>query len=283
MSSDIQKYLINLPHRKQRLYNSLTQLRKVELDNMITIVKGVSPEKARQQQFSRLTKRGYQNIQNPQSSILIPNYQALACSISHRNCWVHMVLNDIEEALIIEDDIEIVHPEFFRFEIEQMREVVSANSHKCIYIIFNGQYIRKREDYFFSEDYQEYSYQGSHEDLEHITNQYDNYQDIKYFPYIDYSVIGCHFYYVNLKMASFFLTKLKQIQYQIDIEISNLASVYSSHLFLNFKSSSIKQGHQFPSDIQFYLISKHEISRLLNLNLDLSDKIWGYLSPCFRR
>lgn len=276
MATSIPKYLINLPERTERLYNSIEQLRKVDLDDMITIVKAVTPEQAQQQQFHYLSKTGYQNIQNPKNSILIPNYQALACSISHRNCWKHMILHEIEEAFIIEDDIEISNSNFFRFELEQMMDVIEEHSHKAIYILFNGTYVENNNN---DSNYFSLSHTES---LHQTLIQYGGYTDIKYFPYIDYSVKGSHFYYLNLKMASFLLNKLRHIQYQLDIEISNLAKVYSCHLFLNIESSSIYQSEQFPSDIQFHLISRDDISKLFNFNLDLSENIWSYLPTCFR-
>lgn len=278
MNNQTHKYLINLPDRQERLFHSLEQLRKVDLDDMITIVKAVSPEEAQQQQFSFLTKQGYQNIKNPQSTLLIPNYKALGCNISHQKCWSHMVVNNIEEAFIMEDDILVTNPDFFRFELEQVREIIKNNSLKATFILFNGKYIKNN---YQNDNYSYYSQMGS---LGSSINPYDHhYSDIKYFPYINYSVIGCHFYYLNLKMATFLVKKLKHISYQIDIEISNLAKVYNDHIFLNVESSSIVQSSQFPSDIQFYSISKHEISYLFNLNIDISNQIWNYLLPCFRR
>lgn len=277
MNNQTHKYLINLPDRQERLFHSLEQLRKVDLDDMITIVKAVSPEEAQKQQFSFLTKQGYQNIKNPQSTLLIPNYKALGCSISHQKCWSHMVVNNIEEAFIMEDDILVTNPDFFRFELEQVREIIKDNSSKATFILFNGKYIKNNYNYEYDSYY---SQMGS---LGDCISPYDHYSDIKYFPYINYSVIGCHFYYLNLKMATFLVKKLKHISYQIDIEISNLAKVYNDHIFLNVESSSIIQSSQFPSDIQFYSISKHEISYLFNLNIDISNQIWNYLLPCFRR
>ena len=278
MNNQIHKYLINLPHRQERLFHCLEQLRKIDLDDMITIVKALSPEEAQKQQFIFLTKQGYQNIKNPQSTLFIPNYKSLACGISHQKCWSHMIVNNIEEAFIMEDDIQVTNPDFFRFEFEQAREIIRDNSPKGTYIIFNGKYI-KNNNYHNNK----YSYCSDLGSLGDCISPYDHYSDIKYFPYINYSVIGCHFYYLNLKMATFLLKKLKHISYQIDIEISNLAKVYNDHLFLNVESSSIVQSSQFPSDIQFYSISKHEISYIFNLHIDISNQIWSYLLPCFRR
>ena len=53
-------------------------------------------------------------------------------------------------------------------------------------------------------------------------------------------------------------------------------------MFLNVESSSITQSSKFASDIQFYQISKHEISNLFNLNIDISRHILDYL-PKFVR
>ena len=268
MNNQIHKYLINLPERQERLFHALEQLRKVYLDDMITIVKAVSPEEAHQQQFSFLTKQGYQNIKNPQNTILIPNYKALGCNISHQKCWSHMVVNDIDEAFIMEDDIQVTNPDFFQFELEQVREIIKDNSLKATFILFNGKYIKN--NYYHEYD----SYYSQTESLGSYINPYDHYSDIKYFPYFNYSVIGCHFYYLNLKMATFLLKKLKHISYQIDIEISDLAKVYNDHIFLNVESSSIIQSSQFHSDIQFYSISKHEISYLFNLNTPFRFSFW---------
>lgn len=279
IKNSIQKYIINLPSRPDRLHHSIKQLRKVNLDDMITIVRAVTPDQAQYCQFDYLDKRGYQNIKNPDNTILLPNYKALACNISHQKCWKHMVQHDIEEAFIIEDDLEIKNPHFFRFELEHIKEITQEHHSQPIYIIFNGKYIENKND---DDRYYYYLQSNQTENVNDVLCQFANYSEIKHFPYIDYSVIGCGYYYLNLKMATFLLKKLKHISYQLDIEISNLAKIYTGHLFLNVECSSITQSDKFVSDIQFYQISQHEISRLLNLNVDISKQIWSYL-PNFVR
>ena len=279
INNSIQKYIINLHERHERLYHTIEQLRKVNLDDMITIVRAVSPEQAQYCQFDYLAKRGYQNIKNPQSTLLLPNYKALACNISHQKCWKHMVQHDIEEAFIIEDDLEIKNPHFFRFELEQIKEIIQECHNRPIYIIFSGKYIENKND---DNNYYYYLQSNQNENVNDVLSQFGSYPEIKHFPYIDYSVIGCGYYYLNLKMATFLLQKLKHISYQLDVEISNLAKIYTGNLFLNVESSSISQSNKFTSDIQFYQISQYEISHLFNLNVDISQQIWNYL-PDFVR
>ena len=279
INNSIQKYIINLPERPERLHHSIEQLRKVNLDDMITIVRAVSPEEAQCCQFDYLGKSGYQNIRNPQNTLLLPNYKALACFISHQKCWKHMVQHDIEEAFIIEDDLEITNPHFFRFDLEQTKEIIEENYDKPMYIIFNGKYLENKNG---DSNYYYYLESNQTKNVNDVLSQFGIYPEIKYFPYIDCSVVGCGYYYVNLKMATLLLQKLKHINYQLDVEISNLAKIYTGHIFLNVESSSITQSKKFTSDIQFYQISQYEISYLFNLNSDISRQILDYL-PMFYR
>ena len=81
------KFIINLPNRKNRLINTISELERVGLGENIIRELAVTPDEAYEKRYEYLSYEAIQNIKYPKSTQIIPSYKALACAISHINVW----------------------------------------------------------------------------------------------------------------------------------------------------------------------------------------------------
>ena len=283
---NIHKYLINLKKNKDRLNSSLNELDKVNLNDFVIRVNAKDHFYAEDNMHTYIRRSAFENIKNPKNTFLYPNFKSVACTISHVNCWKHMIENNFEHAIIMEDDIEITDISEFKFNYNNMisiieKEFVSpdiGSYKKGLYIIFNGKYL----DYH-NEDYYHNEYYYHDENSDNSNNRcYSSFDNAKYFDPTK-AVIGCHFYYINNVMARFFLEKLKYTTCQIDIEISILSRLsYNKYLFFNIETDSIVQSKKFRSDIQFYRYNKITLARIISLDMDITGLILEYLPTFYK-
>ena len=61
---DIPIYIINLKHRKKRLFSTLNELQKLDLFNNIIIHKATTKEQAEKERFKYITQKANDNIVN---------------------------------------------------------------------------------------------------------------------------------------------------------------------------------------------------------------------------
>lgn len=101
--------IINRKDRPKRLISTLNELSKIsELDFNINIIckNACLPNIAKQLRYHFLDIKAYDNILNSKNnSVVIPTWGALGCSISHYESWEYIIDNNLEYAMIIEDDI----------------------------------------------------------------------------------------------------------------------------------------------------------------------------------
>jgi GR25 family glycosyltransferase involved in LPS biosynthesis len=268
------KLIINLPNRQNRLINTINELRKVGLSDIVSIFEAKTPEYSKKNFFNILHKDALLNIKNPKNTNIIPNYKAVACAFSHLKCWEYIMDNDIKNCLIIEDDIEIIDKEIFLMDYNNMLEYINKSNinNKAIFISFN------------SEDFNcEYL------NIQNINNNEfyskNGYNGIKK---LNRPIIGTHFYYINKKMARYLISSLKKIKYQIDIEIGLLSMIKENfdktRIFGNIICKSIIQSKKYVSDIQNYLISVNEMNSvfLFKIDANLCKIIYDYIPKMYK-
>jgi GR25 family glycosyltransferase involved in LPS biosynthesis len=277
--------LINLENRPERLIHTLSELRKVNMNEYVTRIEACNEQYAKDKMFQYITNRAFQNIRNIQNTMIIPNFRALACAISHIKCWKFILKNQYNGCFITEDDIVITKPEEFQFEIEQVKKLIknSSNKSKDIFLTFNSTQIRFNPS-------SSYNYIPPN----YIPPNYINYNFINTYNYtsennlelINNPIIGTHFYYLSKGMAKYLIDNLEKITYQIDIEIGLLSGKVLNNMrkhFINLKTNSIKQSNKFQTDIQYYNIAENEISNILNLPQDIANEIFKYIPKCFKK
>ena len=292
--------LINLSNRPERLINAIDQFRKVNMSDFITRIEACNENQAKENMYKYITNRAFQNIQNIQNTMIMPNFRALGCAMSHIKCWKYVMRSQYNGCFIAEDDIIISKADEFQFEIEQAKNLIKkiSNKSKNIFITFNTKQIN-----FSSVGYSSYvppdSYYGGYEDdinfqnYNYINNSFasyvNNYEESKNnLEIIKNPIIGTHFYYLSKGMAKYLVEKLDKITYQIDIEIGILSRIFSGNMnrrkiFIILKTDSIKQNDKFKTDIQYHNITENEISNILNLPLDMAYEIFKYIPNCFKK
>jgi len=274
------KLLINLHNKPNRLIHSINQLRKVDFTNNIVRIEACTEEKAKLEMHKYLSRKAYNNISNIQSTTIIPNYRALACAISHINCW-KLIQSNFSEGFIIEDDLEISNPDLFKLDMYYIKKIIKKHnkSNKALLITFNSKSIMVEEDYYDDQTIYNLFY-----DVYNENNYYRNIN--KTFCHnISGPIYGTHFYYINYEMATLLLHNINELTYQIDIEIGLIAkkkSSYGCNIFININMEYIKQSKKFKSDIQLYRITLCEISSLLNIPEDIARIIYDFIPKCLK-
>jgi GR25 family glycosyltransferase involved in LPS biosynthesis len=268
------KIIINLPNRPERLIHTLDQLRKVNLSDFIILFEAKTPEYAKSNFHRILDKDAYRNIINTISTTIMPNFNAVACAISHINCWKYIIDNNLDECLIIEDDIEFNDPELFKIEYYRFIERISSFDNNHLFVTFGSKIFPcnfDRTPYRNYESYKKPSY------------------DYNGFDIIKNPFTGLHFYYLNKSMAKFLYSNIKRLKYQIDLEIGILAAKYfhfgqyNDFKFRNFNSIEIKQSNKFKSDIQYHPISIEELKNIFDkIPSGMVCTIYNYIPNCYK-
>ena len=84
---NIDKFLINLINKPERLISTLNELRKVDLHHNIHLFDAIDERTAILNSHNYISNKAYQNILNPKNSVILPNFKSLACAISHLKIW----------------------------------------------------------------------------------------------------------------------------------------------------------------------------------------------------
>lgn len=278
MFNEIPVYMINLHNRTERLVHCLQQLRKVDLHKIVTRIEACTSEEACKGQHLYISQKAYQNIKNPRSTLILPNYKALGCAISHIEAWKAILSSGFRHGIVVEDDIEIKDPVLFKIEMNKMKQLISniitnnnnnniKYNQKPIFITFNAK-INNNSDFYYYET---------------TDNYIINYTDSDtYFKKISGQFTGTHFYYIDANMIKYLLEKFERnrLTYQIDIQIYNFIkewNLYNSFTY-NLKTNSIIQSPKFPSDVQWYNYSVKSLSIVLKLPTDVSQVIFNFMT-----
>ena len=231
-------YLINLINRPNRLINSLKELNKVSMAEKITRINATNKEEAYKVRHKYFDSRIEDNIKEIKSTTIIPTWGAAGCAISHIRVWREILNNNIEFALILEDDNEITDINLFNYSIEKIKKIYFSH-------------IDKKNTPFFasliSKTPNKYS----------VTNIKDVY-DYKHF------FTGTSFYFVNNRFCNLMLEDLNRfpLLYQIDIKVSlKMKEIYSkTYLLFN---TGVEQSKKYISDNQYYFIKKDFLIKVL--------------------
>lgn len=269
------KIIINLPNRPKRLIHTIDQLRKVNLSDFIILFEAKTPEYAKSNFHSILDKAAYKNIKNTTSTTIIPNFNAVACALSHVNCWKYIIDNNLDDCIIIEDDIEFDDPELFKIEYYKFIERISSFADNTkLFVTFGSKIFPCNFDRSPYRNYESYK-----------NPSYDSYG----FNTIKNPFTGLHFYYLNKSMAKFLYSNVKRLKYQLDLEIGILASkyfhfnLYDEFKFMNFNSKEIKQSNKFKSDIQYHPISIEEMINIFDkIPSTIVYTIYNYIQNCYK-
>jgi hypothetical protein len=87
---------------------------------------------------NKITSEFYdlENIQNIENTLIMPNYSAVGCAISHRKCWKYIIDNNINDCIIVEDDIEITDEKLFDIDMNYLSHKIN-NTPTPLFISFN--------------------------------------------------------------------------------------------------------------------------------------------------
>ena len=97
-----------------------------------------------------------------------------------------------------------------------------------------------------------------------------------HFFFFSNSLRGTSCYLINGECANFLLNGIYPLLYQIDIKIGMLLKGKGSRC-LYIIDSGIKQDKSYPSDVQYFFISKDEIRSVLRLPKNIIDLIHFHL------
>ena len=251
MNPSYYKFIINLDNRPNRFYHSINELKKIHFNDFLMRIKACDIEFAKKNtRFA--SKNAICNIKNRSSSSILPNYNALACALSHIKCWKFIVNNNIKYSFIIEDDLKINSIDEFKLNLNTIYQYSKCNLNNTALLLT-----------FKNSEY--------------------NSNNIHCFDYNNCKKINTNFYFINLKMAKLLLIELVKIEYQIDIQIACIASKYFNsfdYKFMHIKSNCIQQCKKFKSDIQTYIITKKNLYKLFqnfNIHYECCDLIYDFL------
>lgn len=101
---------INLEHRIDRLENVLKQISKINKNNNAIKINAIDGKTLNINNMSQslVTQNGINDAINNNLSVGIPLTKgAIGCALSHREAYIKIINNNINAALIVEDDITI--------------------------------------------------------------------------------------------------------------------------------------------------------------------------------
>jgi len=222
---DIPIYIINLKHRKKRLFSTLNELQKLDLFNNIIIHKATTKEQAEKERFKYITQKANDNIEKKLTSLnIIPSWGAVACAISHFDCWKDIKEKCYQYAIICEDDIKIDNVDKLKYSL-----------YKCL------QLLKQNKPYFIT--------------LNSLTNAGPIYDEN--INYINGHFTNTSFYMINYNAVDELL-KILPLTYQFDLEIGLKKDKHKCTL-LNCTHTGVN-NYIYPSDIQYYFITENELS-----------------------
>ena len=181
--NNIFKFIINLEKDNDRLNSTIKELKKINFDNHYTVFKAKDSNYCQKNYYNYCCEQVIDNINNPISTLIIPCYEALACAVSHIEVLKIITNNNIKEAFIIEDDIKIVDPEKLLIYLNtKLKIFIKQHNDDEIFITFGSNIYNCENKLLFNHN-----------------NRTNDLVTIKG------PIIGTHFYYINNKMAKFFI------------------------------------------------------------------------------
>ena len=278
------KFIINLPNRKNRLINTISELESVGLGKNIIRELAVTPDEAFEKRYEYLSYEAIKNIKNPVSTKIIPSYKALACAISHINVWKKILDLDLKYAIVVEDDILIKDTEKFKIWYNNIKNNIDLEKNEK-----NGYFVTFGSKILNIENENNYYYNQYTDNISNLNIENENIEPIRC------SFMSSHFYFINQNMIKYLLQNIHNLTYQIDIQIGIIAgeilTAYSNefkhHKFLNINTNCIQQNTNYKSDIQFYKISPKELFSILNkkyiIALELIEKIIFFIPDIYKQ
>ena len=279
------KYIINIRGNDMRLLNTIHELQKINYDDFYTIVKAITPENISSNKYHLyINYKTFENIIFPKSTSILPSFGALGCALSHMKVWDSIIDNDIEHALIMEDDICIDNPQKTLCELHDVyhflcKEEKRDRDSKLMITFGSKLYLSKSNT-----DNVSYEFMNEHKRYHNISMQYIHYLSGENrrneLVSISGPFTGLHFYYINRNMCLFLKDKIQRIKYQIDIEIG-LLSRYCS--IFTMDSDSICQRKDLRSDVQLTMITLSDIEKNSCLPNVLNRCIYSYIPEIYKK
>jgi GR25 family glycosyltransferase involved in LPS biosynthesis len=249
----IELFLINETSQENRLnvvYNELNKIQKFVNVNRIV---ACSKEEAKQKMFSTIEYKAYLNIKDgPFRTDILPTWAAVACALSHKKCWEKLINDNLDYAIICEDDILINNPDLLLFKIFQAKKIMVNSLADTPTILDNIIPIKTSVLINFNSRVT-YSY-PVRTNLHRIKSKYN----------------GSHFYILNKYAAIYLQSRIWPILHQIDIEIGLL---YNDLYLYNMDNCGIKTNPSIPSTVQicdydslnivFHLLPKSVIQNIV--------------------
>ena len=266
----IELFLINENNQKKRLDSVNNELNKIEKFVNVNKIVAYSKEEAKEQMFSTIEYDAYLNItEGPFRTDILPTWGAVACALSHRKCWEKLVNDNLDYAIICEDDILITNPDILLFKIFQATKIMVNCLADTPTILGNIIPINTSVLINFNSKVLNSYSVGSN--LHRIKSKYT----------------GSHFYILNKYAAIYLKSRIWPILYQIDIEIGLLHNDF--HLY-NMDNCGMKTNPSIPSTVQicdhdslnvvFPLLPKSIILNIVKfLPSQYMEYSYGYNSP----
>jgi hypothetical protein len=243
--TNIPIYVINAKGQKDRLENTLEQLKKLSMKN-INIIEAIEPDFAKQHMHNFFSYKAYKNINNPQNTNYIPTWSAAACAISHIDAWLKILESEKNIAIVCEDDIKIKDENILKFFM--IEAYLGAQKTKNSIWFFNA----KNKKIYPNYNYNNYNnghyssafvYQSDPKCFKKINNEY----------YYD-CLVHSHFYLVTKSALSEMKNNFFPIEYQIDIHISKILRERCNLIVMNtnFDCNVDQDNEKFPSTVQYF-------------------------------
>ena len=226
----IELFLINETSQKNRLNTVYNELKKIQKFVNVNKIVACSTEEAKQQMFSSIEYEAYLNItQGPVRTDILPTWAAVACALSHKKCWEKLISDNLDYAIICEDDILINNPDLLLFKIFQAKKIMVNSLANTPTILDNIIPIKTSVLINFNSRVK-HSY-PVRTNLHRIKSRYT----------------GSHFYILNKYAAIYLQSRIWPILHQIDIEIGLL---YNDFYLYNMDNCGIKTNPSIPSTVQ---------------------------------
>jgi GR25 family glycosyltransferase involved in LPS biosynthesis len=277
------KFIINLPNRKTRLINTISELERVSLGENIIRELAVTSDEAYEKRYQYLSYEAIKNIKNPKSTQIIPSYKALACAISHINVWKKILDLDLKYAIVVEDDILIKDIEKFKIWYNNIKNNIDLEKNEN-----NGYFVTFGSKILDIENENNNYYNQYTDNISNLNIENESIENIRG------RFMSSHFYFINQNMIKYLLQNIHNLTYQIDIQIGIIAgkilttyrTEFKHHKFLNINTNCIQQNTNYISDIQFYKISPKELFSILNkkynVPLELIEKIIFFIPDIYK-
>jgi GR25 family glycosyltransferase involved in LPS biosynthesis len=274
-------FIINRESETERLSNCKKHLEPYFND--IRVFKATEKDYARENAHFFFKYEVWKNVENFMTDEnIIPNWSAGACAMSHFFLWDHVVNTNQPYVMIVEDDFEVVDANKFKFKLGEMIRLFRCNiSNNFLKNGKKAQMICQMDGIEFISPYPNNHFAQRYLKVKNFTKPLSDYVSI-----IRGKTINTHCYIINREACQYLVNYILPIKYQIDVELSNIASFKFDdidYVHLNCEGAGTQQSTKFPSQIQ------HKVYTIDELNGVLSEKIpehcifkvYGYLQKSF--